>query len=194
VSRSAILPALALALVLSGCDRETQDTPQESDVAEGASDDLKVGQIDRRFAGELMPAANMVDPEGTVLNLGALQGRPVLMNLWATWCVPCVKEMPLLDELAAEYEDELNVVTISQDMGEPAKVTEFFEKNGINSLPPWIDPQLALGEAVGAETLPTTVMYDRTGKEVWRVTGDFDWSSEEARAAIEEVVETPALP
>jgi len=188
------MSALATVLILSGCDREPQDAPQESEASAGVGEPAAPGEIDRRFAGELMPATNLVDPEGTVLNLGALQGRLVLMNLWATWCAPCVEEMPLLDKLAADYGDELNVVTISQDMGDPAKVTQFFEENDINSLPPWIDPQLSLGDAVGAGTLPTTVMYDRTGKEVWRVTGEFDWSSDEAIAAIEDVVETPALP
>lgn len=194
MSRSAILPALATVLILSGCDREPDPTSQESAAQAEAGKAAEPGEIDRSFAGELMPAANLANPADEVLNLGALQGRPTLVNLWATWCAPCVKEMPLLDDLAAQYDGELNVVTVSQDMGEAAKVAAFFEQNGLENLPQWIDPQLALGEAIGAATLPTTVLYDSTGQEVWRVTGDYDWASEEARAAIEEVVETPELP
>ncbi len=194
MSRSAILSALFTILMLSGCDREAQDTPQESEIAQGAEDDLRVGVIDRRFAGELMPAANLVNPDEEVLNLGALQGRPVLVNLWATWCAPCLEEMPLLNDLAADYDGALSVITISQDMGDPAKVAKYFAENDLANLPQWIDPQLALGDAMGAQTLPTTVLYDRAGQEIWRVTGDFDWSSEEARSAIDEVVETPKLP
>ena len=155
MSRSAILPALALVLILSGCDREADPAPQESAAQTEAGKEARPGEIDRSHAGDLMPVANMVDP----------------------------------DQLAADYEDELNVVTISQDMGDPAKITAFFEKNDIDSLPPWIDPQLALGEAIGAATLPTTVMYDRTGQEVWRVTGELDWSGEKARNAVQEVVD-----
>ena len=192
MSRFAILPALAAVLVLSGCDREPQESPQESSVEGGEA--AITGEIDRRFAGELMPAANLVNPAEEVINLGALQGRPVLVNLWATWCAPCVKEMPLLDQVAADYGDELSVITISQDMGDPGKVAAFFEENTLANLPQWLDPQLALGEAIGAQTLPTTVLYDATGQEVWRVTGDYDWASEEARAAIDEVVETPEMP
>ncbi len=173
--------------MLSGCDRSGDESPQETKAE--ASEAAKPGEIDRSHAGDLMPAANLTDPEGTVLNLGALQGRPVLMNLWATWCAPCVKEMPQLDQMAADYGEELNVVTVSQDMGDPAQITAFFKKNDINSLPPWIDPQLSLGEAVGASTLPITVMYDRTGQEIWRVTGELDWSSEKARNAVQEVVD-----
>ncbi|MEL7728898.1 TlpA disulfide reductase family protein [Citromicrobium bathyomarinum] len=192
MSRFAILPALAAVLVLSGCDREPQESPQESSVEGGEA--AITGEIDRRFAGELMPAANLVNSAEEVINLGALQGRPVLVNLWATWCAPCVKEMPLLDQVAADYGDELSVITISQDMGDPGKVAAFFEENTLANLPQWLDPQLALGEAIGAQTLPTTVLYDATGQEVWRVTGDYDWASEEARAAIDEVVETPEMP
>ena len=76
-----------------------------------------------------MPAANVTDPQGRVLNLGALQGTPVLINLWATWCAPCVKEMPLLDELASEYEGRLRVLTVSQDMQGAEKVEPFFAAN-----------------------------------------------------------------
>ncbi|WP_370179331.1 TlpA family protein disulfide reductase [Alteriqipengyuania sp.] len=188
--RSAIVPALFAILILSGCDREPQETPQESEIGKSKGDEARVGEIDPRFAGELMPAARLVDPQGEELNLGALQGRPVLVNLWATWCVPCIKEMPLLDELAVDYDGEMSVVTISQDMGDPAKVATFFAVNELANLPQWIDPQLALGDAMGAATLPTTVLYDPTGQEVWRVTGDFDWSSEEARAAIDEALQS----
>ena len=135
-----------------------------------------------------MPAANVRDPAGRELNLGALQGTPVLLNLWATWCAPCVKEMPLLDEIAAEYDERLHVITVSQDARGAEVVTPFFERGGYKYLEPWIDEETELGFALGSGVLPTTVLYDAAGQEVWRVTGDFDWSSEEARAAIEEAV------
>ncbi len=132
-----------------------------------------------------MPVLAVEDGTGRDLNLGALQGQPVLLNLWATWCAPCVKEMPLLDELAGDYEDRLRVVTVSQDMGNPEKVADFFERGGFEHLEPWLDPQAEIGFALGDTLLPTTVLYDASGKEVWRVRGDYDWASEEARSAID---------
>ena len=132
-----------------------------------------------------MPAINLSDPEGQTLNTGALQGQPVLVNLWATWCAPCVKEMPLLDELASDYEGRMRVVTISQDMGGADKVAAFFERGGYTMLEPWHDPENELGFALGDTVLPTTVLYDASGQEVWRVRGDIDWSGEEARTAID---------
>ena len=140
-----------------------------------------------------MPAVNLDSVEGQVLNLGAVQGTPVLLNLWATWCAPCVKEMPLLDELAVAMDGEIRVITASQDLGDRQKVTEFFDERNLELIEPWLDPQNQLMEALGVDVLPTTILYDALGQEVWRVTGDYDWSSPAARAAIDEAI-APPLP
>ncbi len=147
------------------------------------------GAIDRGHAGELMPAAAITDPAGKQLNTGALQGTPVLLNLWATWCAPCVVEMPMLDDLAGEFGDSLRVVTVSQDMQGAAKVEPFFAEQKFVHLQPWLDPENALGFAVEGGALPTTVLYDSAGREVWRVVGEYDWSSAEAGEAIAEGIE-----
>ena len=135
-----------------------------------------------------MPALNLRDLEGRTLNLGAVQGTPVLVNLWATWCAPCIKEMPLLDELAEDYDGILRVITVSQDMGGEEKVAEFFAQNELGNLGSWMDPQAELSFTLGDTVLPTTVLYSGQGQEIWRVRGDYDWSSEEARAAIDEAL------
>ncbi|UVI40517.1 TlpA family protein disulfide reductase [Qipengyuania spongiae] len=158
-----------------------------------AAKPMTTGEIDRSMAGELMPAVNLDSVEGEVLNLGALQGTPVLLNLWATWCAPCVKEMPLLDELAIAMDGEIRVVTASQDLGDRQKVADFFDSRDFRSIEPWLDPQNRLMAALDIDLLPTTIMYDAMGQEVWRVNGDFDWSSPEARAAVEEAI-APPLP
>ncbi|GMM93221.1 hypothetical protein MTsN3n11_15230 [Qipengyuania sp. MTN3-11] len=143
------------------------------------------------MAGELMPAVNLDSARGEVLNLGALQGTPVLLNLWATWCAPCVKEMPLLDDLAVDMDGEIRVVTASQDLGDRQKVVDFFAERDFELIEPWLDPQNRLMEGLGVDVLPTTILYDALGQEVWRITGDYDWSSPEARAAVEEAIAPP---
>jgi thiol-disulfide isomerase/thioredoxin len=120
--------------------------------------------------------------------MGALQGTPVLLNLWATWCAPCVREMPLLDAIAADYGDRLRVLTVSQDLQGASVVQPYFARSGFAHLEPWMDPENELGFALGGGVLPTTVLYNEIGQEVWRVQGDFDWSGEEARAAIDEAL------
>lgn len=186
--RSSLTLSLVLAagLTVAACDRSATDAAQESTAS--SAETGAGGTIDRGQAGALMPTATIEDPQGRKLNLAALQGRPVLVNLWATWCAPCVKEMPLLDGLAEDYGDELEVITVSQDMAGAEKVVPFFAEHAFERLEPWMDPAMELGFAIGGGTLPTTVLYDASGREVWRVVGDFDWSSEEARAAIDAVI------
>ena len=179
---------LILALSLAACDREAAPDSQE----QGELGDTKpslTGEIDRSHAGELMPAVALSDPAGKQLNTGALQGGPVLLNLWATWCAPCVVEMPMLDDLAGEFGDALRVVTVSQDLQGAAKVEPFFADKKFVHLQPWLDPENALGFAVEGGVLPTTVLYDAQGREVWRVVGEYDWASAEAREAIAEGIE-----
>jgi len=179
--------ALVSLLFLAACDREA---PQESQqqAALGDAKDALTGTIDRSLVGELMPTVALSNPSGAVLNTGALQGQPALVNLWATWCAPCIAEMPLLDELAADYQGELRVITISQDLQGARQVEPFFAKRKFTYLEPWLDPDGALGFALGDVALPTTVLYDAGGQEVWRVVGGYDWSSTEARAAVDEVL------
>jgi thiol-disulfide isomerase/thioredoxin len=144
------------------------------------------GEIDRARAGALMPAVSVVDGADNQLNLGALQGQPVLLNLWATWCAPCVVEMPQLDALAGELDGAVRVVTVSQDLTGAAAVEPFFAKGGFTHLEPWLDQDAALGFRVESDVLPTTILYDSSGREVWRVVGEYDWSSAEAREAVAE--------
>lgn len=175
-----------LTLGVGACDRGATEPAQESEAS--APETVATGTIDRSMAGELMPAVALVDPDGAELNTGALQGRPVLVNLWATWCAPCIKEMPLLDEVAADYGDRLKVLTVSQDLQGAERVAPFWAERDFQYLEPWLDTENALSKALSG-LLPTTVLYNAQGQEVWRVLGDYDWSSAEARGAIDEAIE-----
>ena len=178
---------LASAVLLAGCSREERSPPQEE--AKGALP----GEIDRSHAGDLMPAVALTDPDGKALNTGALSGTPVLLNLWATWCAPCVKEMPMLDAIAGDYGDRLRVIVASQDLGGAEKVVPYFEKAKFAHLEPWLDRENELMTAIAPEgVLPTTVLYSSSGEEVARVIGEFDWESPEAEALIDEAVEPNA--
>ena len=180
---------LSLTLVLSaallaGCSREEPAPPQEK-----ADDAALTGKIDRSHAGDLLPAATLADPAGKALNTGALSGKPVLLNLWATWCAPCVKEMPTLDALAGGYDGKLRVLTASQDLEGASKVVPFFADQKFGHLEPWLDRENTLSAALGGDgVLPTTVLYDAGGQEVARVVGGFDWESAEAKALVDEAV------
>jgi thiol-disulfide isomerase/thioredoxin len=195
MSRLSLIALTAtLALVLAGCDRQSAETAQPQESAQDASGADKTdltGEIDRTFAGQDAPAITLSDPAGTTLALGELTGKPTLVNLWATWCVPCVTEMPLLNDLAAELGDGVRVLTVNEDLKGAEVVEPFFAERDLAHLSRWMDPKNDLVIAYGGNaSLPLTVMYDAQGKEVWRITGGYDWSSAEARELIAEASAT----
>ncbi|MEO5706086.1 MAG: TlpA disulfide reductase family protein [Alteraurantiacibacter sp.] len=145
------------------------------------------GFVDRTFAGDPLPTVTLTDPAGATLDLHTATRKPVLLNLWATWCVPCVTEMPLLDRIAGEMAGSLTVLTVSEDLEGGTTVPPFFAEKGFEHLPQWLDQTNELAIAFGGGgSLPLTVMYDAEGKELWRVIGAYDWDSEEARALLTE--------
>ena len=177
-----ILLLLAL-LALGGCDRQKpegqQGTQQSSDDGKG---------VDRGHAGKPAPEVTFKDPDGGDISLSDFRGVPVLVNLWATWCAPCIKELPTLEKLSDAHLDDgqLGVIAVSQDMAPQGSVTAFLNSHQLDGLGAYHDPQMALSGAVGAQILPTTILYDGQGKEVWRYVGDLDWTSAEAKVLLAE--------
>jgi len=190
----ASLPGLLFGLALAGCDRQKAVDPQgEAPAAANASANAAApalsyptGRLDRSHAGTRAPAVTFEDGEGRAVNLAAFRGRPVLVNLWATWCGPCVVEMPSLDALAAREGSDVEVIAISQDADGRRAVTDFFRARNFARLEPYLDPQMRLMPVLGIDTLPTTILYDREGAEVWRMTGMADWHSERAARLLDE--------
>ncbi|WP_324742499.1 TlpA disulfide reductase family protein [Tsuneonella sp. CC-YZS046] len=189
-SLSLTLAVLGLAVINGGCDRQSQPPaqPAAKEQANAGSPATAAGSPDRSHAGSRLPDFTFADPNGQKLHLPELQGTPALINLWATWCAPCVKEMPLLDDLASRMQGKLRVVTISQDMQGAAKVAPFFKQNGYRKLEPWLDPENELAFHYGGANLPMTLLYDAQGREVWRIAGDFDWSGAEAQNLVGEAL------
>jgi len=173
------------ALVTAGCDRQKAEEPQGNDAAPTAAASPRAG-IDRSHRGEAAPDIQFQDPEGEPATLADFRGKPLLLNLWATWCAPCVAEMPTLDALAAREGDRLQVLALSQDLEGRAKVDQFFEARGLRHLDPFLDSEMAMMTALRAQALPVTILYDAEGKEVWRMNGPFEWNGEEARRLIGE--------
>ncbi|MFV0625323.1 TlpA family protein disulfide reductase [Sphingomonas sp. ac-8] len=146
---------------------------------------IQAGTPDRSHKGEAAPETGFEAPDGTPISLAAFRGKPVLLNLWATWCAPCIKEMPTLDALAARSGATLAVVAVSQDLQGRAAAAPFLAKHGWTHLAAYADPKLGLSTGLEAN-LPTTILYDSDGKELWRVMGAMDWTGPEARALLAE--------
>jgi thiol-disulfide isomerase/thioredoxin len=188
---SALL-ALAAAAALAGCDRQKAPAPQgeapgpTAAAGNGARADYPTGRLDRSHGGTPAPDVVFEDPQGRPVRLSDFRGRPLLVNLWATWCGPCVVEMPSLDALAARERDNVRVLAVSQDLDGRQKVTDFFAERDFTQLEPFLDPQLQVMTALRIDTLPTTILYDANGNEVWRMTGMADWESERAARLLTE--------
>ncbi|MEE4199346.1 TlpA family protein disulfide reductase [Erythrobacter sp.] len=188
-----MMMAGAAALLLAGCDNGAGEGAQgaaSSAPAKASSSPPPQlsGQMVRTYAGTPLPDLAFENPQGQVLDLGELEG-PVLINLWATWCAPCVVEMPALDNLAGELGDEVRVLTISQDARGAEVVVPFFEERDFAHLEQWLDPDNDLAAAfTDGGLLPVTVLFDADGKEVLRVAGGYEWDSEEAIAQLREAL------
>lgn len=181
-------PVIALllgTLVIAGCDRETTPQPQAKPEAAAPKEPETAGKLDISQRGKAAPSDTFLDPDGKPVALAAFKGRPVLVNLWATWCGPCVAEMPTLDGIALRSGDKLKVLTVSQDR-EGVDIGKTFAKGGFKKLERYRDPESKLGFAFATGMLPTTVLYDAEGKEVWRVVGAMDWNGPRANTLLAE--------
>ena len=135
------------------------------------------------------PAITFVDKNGTPHQLAEFLGHGMVINLWATWCVPCVAEMPALEALARSLApDDIAVMPLSSDRGGLPKVQAFFDEHRISGLPILLDPKGAAGQAWDARGIPTTLIIDRMGRERARAEGAADWASPAAAELIRKLV------
>ncbi|MFQ3623633.1 MAG: TlpA disulfide reductase family protein [Acetobacteraceae bacterium] len=146
-------------------------------IASGARQALAgPGELAVRSPRRALEAATFLDVAGAVKRLSDFVGRGLVVNLWATWCPPCVEEMPSLERLAvAVAPDRIEVLALSQDRGGAEVVRSFYARLGIRRLEIWLDPRGAASRAWGARGLPTTLIIDRAGLEAARLEGAAAW-------------------
>ena len=183
-------PVIALllgSLLIAGCDKESAAPPQAKVATAEPKAPEATGQLDIGHRREAAPKDGFLDPAGKPVTLAAFKGRPVLVNLWATWCGPCVREMPTLDHIAVRAGDKLKVLTVSQDR-EGVDIGPTWAKGGFARIEKYRDPENKLGFAFNTGMLPTTVLYDADGKEVWRVIGAMDWNGPRANTLLAEFI------
>jgi thiol-disulfide isomerase/thioredoxin len=153
---------------------------------------IKVGTIadlKRTDPPAIPAAASFQEADGTLRSLGDYAGKGLVVNLWATWCVPCVAEMPELQDLARKVAGEgILVLPLSSDRGGAEVVRRFYAANRIEALPVLLDPRGEAGRAWGARGLPTTIVIDRQGRERGRVEGAIDWAGAATVAELRRLV------
>lgn len=136
-----------------------------------------------------LPGRPLRDAADAETNLPAFAGEVLVVNLWATWCAPCVEEMPTLAALQRRFEGRLRVVTVSVDgVGQRDRAIAQLAQLSDGDLPFLIDPTRGVLFDLGAPGMPLTVIYNRQGEEVARLAGGADWDSEDAVALLEAVL------
>jgi len=125
-------------------------------------------------------AIHFENGEGQSQNLADFKGKVVLLNIWATWCVPCRKEMPALDRLQANLgSPDFEVIPVSIDRGGIETVRKFYAEIGVRNVGIYIDSPGKVLQALGAVGLPTTLLIDRAGREIGRIVGPAEWDAPE---------------
>jgi thiol-disulfide isomerase/thioredoxin len=130
-----------------------------------------------------------LDGAGQELHLSELRGQVVVLNVWATWCAPCVREMPTLDSLAEKTAGRgVVVLTLSQDRGGETKVPAYYQGADLTHLPVALDPTLSAGKIFGLRGLPTTLILDTQGREVARHEGFKEWDAPDVLSVLANLV------
>ncbi|MES9875690.1 MAG: TlpA disulfide reductase family protein [Candidatus Sedimenticola sp. PURPLELP] len=136
-----------------------------------------------------VPEIEMYDEDGRPVTFARFKGKVALFNLWATWCPPCIREMPDLNALQAQYkEHDFVVVPVASGRQGEEEPADFLRKRGLSDLITYYDPGSQFLRTFNLETLPVTFLIDRDGNMRGGAIGLLDWSSAEAKALIESLL------
>jgi len=160
--------ASLLLLILVGGGSAAVDNP-------GVPEPARLGEFVPSAPLLPAPATSFVDLTGSEVSLAQFSGKIVLVNLWATWCEPCLREMPSLERLQSRLGDKIVVVAISEDRGGSKTVEPFIGKLGLKSVKIYLDPKSAMERAFKVQGLPTSFLIDREGRVLGRVEGAAEW-------------------
>ncbi len=154
--------------------------------------DLLKGTVEKFELGAAprpLPEIGFIDPDDKALSLADYKGKVVLLNFWATWCAPCVKEMPSLDRLqAAMGKDKFVVVPLSLDGPSKPKVAPFYKDKNLANLGVYFDKGKKVQQTLDVSVLPTSILIDAQGREIGRMLGEADWDKPESIALMKAVV------
>lgn len=177
LTATAIGAVLALAVVLYQVGLET---PAENALAPTAGQapapEVMEFPFDLLDPPRPLPELRFVDGEGRPLTLADFRGKVILLNIWATWCIPCLREMPTLDRLEAKLGGpDFQVVVLSIDTAGVAVVKKFYKALKLKALGIYVDRTTRARVALGIAGIPTTLLIDRRGREIGRYAGPAEW-------------------
>jgi thiol-disulfide isomerase/thioredoxin len=192
IRRLTILAAAVttIVLLLLGYEYGRQTPSPESAVREpGPSASVSPLELSVFDLPRDLPEIRFADEAGHGLTLADFQGRVVLLNVWATWCVPCRKEMPALDRLQAKLgSKDFLVIPLSIDREGVAPIKRFYQELGLEKLGIYVDPSGKGSRALAIPGVPTTLLIDRQGREIARKMGAAEWDGPEMLSLVERTI------
>jgi thiol-disulfide isomerase/thioredoxin len=189
-NRKSLIYTVLLAFIAGGIGIYLSgEVPRKEAVeSKGGFRDIAVGPMAAflvKAARPRVPDLSFKNAQGADTRLSQWQGRVVLLNLWATWCAPCRKEMPTLNEVQKKLgSKDFEVVALSVDRKGPEASTAFLKETGAGSLGLYVDDTTKSLDDLQAFGLPVTLLIDRKGHEIGRLLGPAEWNSAEAAALI----------
>jgi len=178
--RRAIVAALLLVASLLGLAAQA-DEPEK----------IKIGEFIPASPPQPAPELFFNDMTNNTVSLADFKGKFLLLNLWATWCQPCLKEMPSLTALQAKLGPALTVLFVSEDRGGVVVVRPFLEKLGLDKAKVYLDPNSTASHGFEARGLPTSVVIDADGQVLGKVEGGADWDSDAIRTTLAKLIPSP---
>ena len=158
----------------------------------GVKPDMAKGAMERfKLAAQPKPLPDLEiqNADDKPMKLSDFKGRVVLLNFWATWCAPCVKEMPSLDRLQAEFtKDRFLIVPLSIDGPTKPKVAPFYRDQKLDNLGIYFDKGRKTMQGLDVTLLPTSILVDAQGRELGRIEGDADWDMPESITLMEAAI------
>ena len=173
---AAVVAVVAMVFVVSGSD---------DDSVASRGDPPTRGQMQNfLIAGSRLPGPTQTwsDGEGKTITLADFRGKVVLVNFWASWCAPCLRELPSINALQEDLGgDQFEVVAINIDQQGKRVAEPFAERLKLDALELYLDPRGRISRGVGVQVMPTTILYDREGLEIGRMEGPAEWDQADAK-------------
>ena len=138
------------------------------------------------------PAATWKDANGKEVSLADFDGKVVMLNFWASWCLPCIRELPSVNKLQAGLGgDKFTVVALNIDQGGKPVANRFKRKLKLDKLDLYMDQDNSAAKSLKLRTMPTTIIFDAKGREVGKVEGSAEWNVKETLALIQWFIDNP---
>jgi len=183
ISLAVLLPVAAIGAVTGGANAAKAPPKTQTQVPYTPNGEMQNFTLHK--APQAVAGITFKDAAGREMSLADFRGRVVMLNLWATWCAPCRREMPDIDALQAKYGgDKFVVVALSQDRKGVEAVRDFYAEIGVKNLEIFIDQKARSTRKLRAPGLPTTLLLDKRGLEIGRLIGPANWNSADAHGLI----------